>query len=704
MDRGHRRVILLCVTGFLLAILIPMIAVGSVSADAEPTSQMDNTDDQNESVATDELTTGTELLSASSDDSSTEAQSTATAPSIELTQDLSLLPDEPGTYEVTHEYSLPDNAALLEFTLPEGAAANDVDGFVQRDDRSYEWDGRTAAPSVTYRLNANRSVDGTGPIDAAGRYVFVDVGDWALVSQPRVSHRWGWRGERIGLESEMTTDQGVTSDVIAYLGEYEKETHEAHDQEFKLVIPEAASLEEEPDELFESLGDASDTLRVGERDEQVFMVAAPTGNVDWGVRGLQTGPADLWVRDFERLDEAANVWVHEYVHTRQGYTSASDFRWFTEATATYYAALLTLEQDRIGFDEFADELAIGERPRFSQSVLTDPTSWATAADYRLGALVTGVIDKDIRNETGGEQSFDEVFRQMNAKDGVVSASDFEDSIAQVASSDTAAAAATYTGTTEHPMMWDEATHAEIFDQVPPARITFTLGEGELEPTVSGPYRDRGVGPVRPIPMVPGETLEISVIAQNFGGVAGDYRTSFRVNDRDVSEKEGTLDPRATETLDFSYTIEDIGEKQLSVGDVTVPVSVVDPAEADVTAFSANTTTAAPGETVTLTATVENSASYPGERTLSLAQNNEQIDEETVRLDGESSTTIEFTATVSETGSTVFTLGDVPIEPVIVDVQQADEDGAGFNVTAGIAALVIIAALLFSRGRMRAQDR
>ncbi len=700
MNHGYRRLIFLCVTGFLLALCVPAVAMGTAGADNASTSHFDSPTDQNESVETDELTTGTDLFSASSEGSATEAQTTATGPAIELTQDLSLLPDEPGRYEVTHRYSLPEDAALLEFTLPTSASVNDINGFVQRDDRTYEWDGRTTNPTVTYSLDANRSVDGSGPIDAAGRYLFVDVGDWALVSQPRVSHRWGWRGDRIGLTSEMTTDQGATSDVIAYLGEYETKTHEAHDQEFKLVIPEAASLEEEPAELFESLSDASNTLRVGERDEAVFMVAAPTDKVDWGVRGLQTGPADLWVRDFERLDEPANVWLHEYVHTRQGYTSATDFRWFTEATATYYAALLTLEQDRIEFEEFANELAIGERSRFSQTVLKNPSTWATAADYRLGALVSGVIDKEIRAETGGEQSLDEVFRQMNAKDDVVSASDFEDSIAQVASSETAGNVATYTGTTNHPTMWDEETHVEIFEQVAPARITFALGEGELEPRFSGPYRDRGIGAVRPVTMVPGETLDMSVIARNFGGVTGKYWTDFSVNDEQITVREGTLEPRASETLDFSYTMENTGEKQLSVGDVTVPVSVVEPAQAEVTSFSANTTSAAPGNTVTLTVTVENAASFPGERTLTLSQNNEQIDEQTVRLDSDSSTTVEFTATVSDIGSTVFTLGDIPIEPVIVDVQEADEDGSGFNISAGIAALTVIAALLVTRGRMR----
>ncbi len=709
MDTPRRTLTTLCITVLLVAVFLPTIAMGAVVADGQSSTGTETPVEGNDSVTTEELTTGTDLFASPSQESTVEAQS-ADGPSIDLTQDLSLLPDEPGTYEVTHDYSLAENAALLQVTLPEEASVDAINGFVQRDDRTYEWDGDTDGPSITYRLGANRSVDGSGPIDASGRYLFVDVGDWALVTQPRASHQWGWRGERVGFTTEMTTDQGVTSDVIAYLGEYDKETYNAHDQEFQLIIPEAASLAEEPSELFASLGDASDSLRVGERDEVVFMVAAPTERVDWGVRGLQTGPADLWVRDFETLDEAANVWLHEYVHTRQGYTAATDFRWFTEATATYYAALLTYEQDRIEFSDLARDLSVGERQRFGQSVLTNPQSWASAADYRLGALVAGAIDKDIREETDGEQSLAEVFRQVNAHEGIVTASDFEESVMRASSEEVSAAASTYTGTTNHPEMWDEATHATVFDQVPPARITFSLADRMQEPSVSGPYRDRGVGTTRPITVVPNETLDFGVIAENFGGLAGEYNASMFLNDKRLTSSSGMLGPGATETLNFNYTFMNQGEKQLTVGDVTLPVSVVEPAVADVTSFTADRTTVEPNETVTLTATVENSASYPGERTLSLAQNNDLLTEETVRLDGGSTTTVTFNATVSESGPTVFSLGDIPVEPVIVTAEEstevnettdgtdtvADDDGAGFGVVSAIASLAMVSVWFLSR--------
>jgi len=56
---------------------------------------------------------------------------------------------------------------------------------------------------------------------------------------------------------------------------------------------------------------------------------------------VQSGSADLWVQDTEPTDIARNVWLHEYVHTQQSYEADREVEWFTEATATYYAALFT---------------------------------------------------------------------------------------------------------------------------------------------------------------------------------------------------------------------------------------------------------------------------------------------------------------------------------------------------------------------------
>ena len=124
-------------------------------------------------------------------------------------------------------------------------------------------------------------------------------------------------------------------------------------------------MREAPRSVLDSLADASNALRVGDRDDEVFVVAAPTSGVQWGVRGYQTGESDLWVRDVEPVDSAENPWVHEYVHTRQDFALDPEMRWFREASASYYAALLTYEQGRVPYDGFSQRIGAGANSSYA---------------------------------------------------------------------------------------------------------------------------------------------------------------------------------------------------------------------------------------------------------------------------------------------------------------------------------------------------
>ncbi len=637
-----------------------------------------------------------------------EPASTATSNSnVELTQRLSLVPDRAGIIAVSHRYQLPDNLGVLEVTVPEGATVQSTSGFVHQEDRTYEWDRSTDRPRIDYHNPANRTVDQSGPIAGPGQFVFVDVSEWAIVSQPQTSHRWGWpQGtERVGFDSEMTTSQGATSDVIAYLGPYEQRTHSAHGQRFRLIVPDEASLSERPRSIFSSLSDASDSLRVGDRDDEVFMIAAPTDSgVDWGVRGLQTGPADLWVRDLERLDDPNNVWLHEYVHTRQEYTAESDAQWFTEGGATYYAALLTLEQDRISFSQFSTRLARGERS-YSGSIMTRPNSWSGNADYHVGALTAGELDRQIRLASEREQSFQEVFRKMNAKDGTVSASDIQRYLRDAAGSSVARAGERYTTTTERPEMWSQQEHRTAFTDIDPARITYRLSTDEPL-RVDGDYRTRSLDAEQSITVVPGEQLSLRVTAENFGETAGDYEAVFRVNDDQEATRSGRLDPGRSTDLTFDHTFDETGIYTVSVGDVSLTVDVREPATASVSGVSVDRTTVDPGEPVTLTTKLRNDASYPGELALQYTTNGEVTDTEIVRLDADSQTTRSKEFRFDEPGSYVLGAGDRIEDTVVVTVsdkvvgneteQETDSSAPGFGPVVAVVSLLTVSYLIGRR--------
>jgi len=603
-----------------------------------------------------------------------EADLTSTSGNVELTQRLSLVPDQPGMYGVSHRYQLPDALGVLEVTVPEGAEVRSMQGFVHQDGRTYEWDRSTDRPRLDYHNPANRSVDQTGPIAGPGQYIFVDVGEWAIVSQPQTSHRWGWQQgtQRVGFDSEMTTTEGATSDAIAYLGPYEERTHTAHGQRFRLIVPGEATLRERPGELFESLSDASDQLRVGERDEEVFMIAAPTDSgVEWGVRGLQTGPADMWVRDRERLSDPNNVWLHEYVHTRQGYVAESDARWFTEGGATYYAALLSLEQERISFSQFSNRLQRGEGS-YSGSIMSRPNTWSGNADYHVGALTAGELDRQIRLASDGERSFQDVFRQMNAKEGTVSGADVQTSLREAGGRSVADSGQRYITTTERPAMWTDQQHHTAFGDIEPARITYALSS--TDPLrVDGEYRTRPLDPAEPITVVPGEQLSLRVTAENFGGIAGDYEAVFRVNDDQEATRSGRLDPGASTDLTFDHMFDEPGLYTVSVGDVSLLVEVREPATASVSEVRVDRTTVAPGEAVTLTAEVRNDAAYPGALELQYTTNGEVTDTETIRLDANSQTTRSKEFRFDEPGTVVLGAGDRIEDTVVITVSEEPVD-------------------------------
>ena len=624
-----------------------------------------------------DVTTNATTAEATTAIGATSATSTADT-TIALTQELRLVPDQTGVYAVGHRYRLPERVGLLEVTLPDGATVTSEHGFVRRDARTYAWDGATERPRIDYRMPANKSVDRDGPIAASGKYRYTDVGEWALVTRPRVSHRWGWSGlEEVELAASMSAENGATGDVIAFLGDHETYTHEAHGQRFRLIVPDHATLREGPEDVLASLGDASGRLRVGTRDETVFVVAAPTGQVDWGVRGLQTGGSDMWVRDLERLNVPENVWLHEYVHTRQEYTASPDLQWFTEGTATYYAALLALEQDRITFSQFRDSLATGERTRFETAVLTEPATWEHNANYPVGALVTGELDRRLRL-TGEQRTFQDVLRRLNAQGNIVDADAFEARLRAVGNDSVAAAGRRYTRRTDRPVMWSEPRHSEAFGPTA-ARIASAFTEAPFR--ASGEYRDRDLDVAETLVLVPGERLTLGVNVTNFGGAAGTYEVPLRVDDRIESTQSGRLGPGDSERLRFEHTFETVGTHVVSAGDAQVMVNVRDPARASVTALTANRTALAAGDSVRLSATVANDASYPGMATVTLTRDGAQLGTERVSLDAAAERSVTFETTIDEVGTYAFGVGNASVAPVVVTVTDA-VDG---NVSADDAA-------------------
>jgi hypothetical protein len=636
--------------------------------------------------------------------------------------------DERGTVGVTTRAEIPDRVTELEVTLlsaADGDADIEADGFDPVDDAGpdesvWEWDGDTADPSLTYAIDANDTVEEEGPLAADGAYRFVDAGEWALVRTPRVFVSWSYTGQyegQVRLDREtVVAGEGAASQSMAFLGPHEEHVREAAGQQYRLIVPEAADPVASPDEVFDAFADASTALQVGARDETVVAFVAPTGEVSWAVRGLQAGDADLWVRDGEPAGTAADVWTHEYVHTRQAYRTEASGQWITEASATHYAALFALDRGAADFDAFERTLARGEREPDASAVLSSPTTWDGHADYTKGALVAGKIDRRLRVATDGAASLATVLRELNEADEPVTNDRLLDAVEAAAAEGADDATATeirdeverLTTTRATTETWDRDAHAAAFGETP-AQVGYGLADDGLRAT--GEYRNRTVAR-DPVELVVGESLEAAVVASNTGGTTGSYDLSLSVDGEPVANRSGTLDAGAETIERFEHRFGSTGEYEVRIGSERLTVAVSEPARPLVRSVSTDRDRVPAGETVVATATLGNDASVPAGGTIEFRVDGGRVATVPVRLDAGAETTIEREVTFdggagplgvgrSET-VTVRVVGPVDEASTAVAVEgewPLSADGApGFGPAVALVSVVVASAALARRGR------
>jgi len=364
---------------------------------------------------------------------------------ISRTETLSLTPDEPGQIAVTVGFDVPGTLDTLSTRLPDGASVTDTTGF-SGNGTVYQWQGETDHPSITFSVPANetgvaRRETHTGTHQRVDQpdsgYTFVDAGSWALVRVPQLSTNWSWTGSgSVVLDSHVDiAGPGATGGTIAYLGPQRTYTRRVAGQTLHLVVPNGTTIAAGSGAVLDALAAAARDLDVGARDDSVFVVAAPTG-FDWAAEGVEYGPADAWVRADASLDTPDNVWVHEYVHTRQAYEHTSETEWFSEASAEYYAAGLALRRGRIDYGAFASHLFQGTDPAYANGVLLRPDTWTLGTSYHKGALLLAALDYRIRRASGGAHSLDDVFRAMNDAPAPVTNQDFLAAVERVAGPET----------------------------------------------------------------------------------------------------------------------------------------------------------------------------------------------------------------------------------------------------------------------------
>lgn len=323
------------------------------------------------------------------------------------------------------ETSLPDNLDSLRITtLPDNTEVIDTKGFNKNSKGDYEWDGQTQDPTISYTTGVSTSDSsisgGTDKWKAVGLNTF------------SVYVRYRYYDTNPGVQQGTTIknpDNGFDGSSYIYLGGEVTREAKSSKERIRVIRHRSVDVPWEEDGL-ESVVAASKMLDPGESDDAINIHVASSPPIRGGGYAPffeEGNTQDVIISSKLNPNKPNNVWVHEYIHTKQDMNPSTEMKWFTEGGAEYYASLLTLQQTRISFEEFHADVTRDQ----TTGQLAYPSSWSSNLPYERGAKFIAALDGRIRQSTDNSRSFEDVFRQMNNHDGELTVTDFKNIVEDV---------------------------------------------------------------------------------------------------------------------------------------------------------------------------------------------------------------------------------------------------------------------------------
>lgn len=318
---------------------------------------------------------------------------------------------EPGVISITYDYQIPDNLTKLAVSFSDNWTEIQTSGF-EINGSTCKWrDGYSQQPSIELTFDVGKTL---------GASSYVDTGEWAITRLPNMG--WSWSYRQRGGQPELNkvfqiNGEGAISNdgAVAYLGPFSEYTEVASEtgEEFRLIVPQDATLRDSPRSILSALKHASSYLSIGAVNDSVLAIAAPTTAQNWAAKGTQRGDDGFWVRDDAVTSETNETWVHEYVHTRQRFSRTDNTHWFQEGTADYFAALAALERGDIEFDDFHQFLT---STRDRDAVLSETSTWrSTSTAYSRGRRACAGLDAFIKKDTDGAATLMDVLASLNRR-------------------------------------------------------------------------------------------------------------------------------------------------------------------------------------------------------------------------------------------------------------------------------------------------
>lgn len=319
-----------------------------------------------------------------------------------------LLPHTKGRIKVTIDFTFPEPLRDFWITIPAKDQIVSANGFTSSSGNTASWNGDDRVATLQFYHDV-------GEVSSqVGGFQFTDEGGWAITQKPSVTWRANTRSHNVEFVEELETQENVAASAdgnVVYIGPYSQQQFFGSQQRFRLVLPEAASLVPSHSAVKQSLARASEDLIIGNRRENIVAIAAPTNGVNWGPTGIQSGISGFWCKDDQSVETPHNTWVHEYVHTRQGFDITESTKWLIEGSANYLAALLTYRQCLVSDDEFFQLISTDKDRR---AILAEPNQWPSPyTDYKKGMRVLAALDIEIRNATNGQRTIESLFWELN---------------------------------------------------------------------------------------------------------------------------------------------------------------------------------------------------------------------------------------------------------------------------------------------------
>ena len=275
------------------------------------------------------------------------------------------------TYSLLEENS---SGSTLQVNLPQGSDLVSQTGFQTATfGTGLYWNNSSSTHSITYRMASRETPSGR-------EVTYSHAQQWVVAGAP--DHHFA--------SVELSpVGSGYIGGNILYLGQYNTKTRQVGCQEFVVVVPSDARMFD-TDGRLDELESAATALPVGHKYKTVRVFVSPK---DLGDAGgfVPNGQNEIVLIDNPTPGYAPVLWMHEYIHTVQGFESKPELSWVTEGSATYLSLRVAVEHGEISPRSYDYYLRRGVR-EFDTSMIG---AQAAPVAYRRGAVVLSILDREL---------------------------------------------------------------------------------------------------------------------------------------------------------------------------------------------------------------------------------------------------------------------------------------------------------------------